>query len=396
MMIPPPTAKKIERLKSEYDVAGQVYEYLNTQGMSDIVIAGILGNMMTECGGQTLDLQWDIYGYDGSYYYGLCQWSLYYNPSVDGADITGQLDYLMSNIRTNMDYFGGDYDEFCAIADPGDAAKYFCSYYERGAGKSTRATNAETAFKWIEAGSIDMILCDLPYGATQNKWDVVISPNLLWQQYERIIKPNGAILLFGQDKFTATMMLSNPKLHRYNIIWDKVLKSGFLNAKKMPLREHEDIMVFYKSPPTYNPQMEKGKKNHSKGKAVGKQVEDIHSNRSYGNYICVQSEDTDMKYPASIWRFPKPHPSVALHSTEKPIELLRYAIRTYTLQGEVVLDNCCGTGSTLIAAKLEGRHYIGIDNGVCDKKKSPYYGVPWAEVAQRRLEEINGSKYESA
>ena len=115
------------------------------------------------------------------------------------------------------------------------------------------------------------------------------------------------------------MMLSNPKLHRYNIIWDKVLKSGFLNAKKMPLREHEDIMVFYKSPPTYNPQMEKGEKNHSKGKAVGKQVEDIHSNRSYGNYICVQSEDTDMKYPASIWRFPKPHPSVALHSTEKPI-----------------------------------------------------------------------------
>lgn len=110
----------------------------------------------------------------------------------------------------------------------------------------------------IDTGSIDMILCDLPYGATQNKWDVVISPNLL----------------FGQDKFTATMMLSNPKLHRYNIIWDKVLKSGFLNAKKMPLREHEDIMVFYKSPPTYNPQMEKGEKNHSKGKAVGKQVEE--------------------------------------------------------------------------------------------------------------------------
>lgn len=248
----------------------------------------------------------------------------------------------------------------------------------------------------IDTGSIDMILCDLPYGATQNKWDVVISPNLLWQQYERIIKPNGAILLFGQDKFTATMMLSNPKLHRYNIIWDKVLKSGFLNAKKMPLREHEDIMVFYKSPPTYNPQMEKGEKNHSKGKAVGKQAEDIHSNRSYGNYTCVQSADTDMKYPTSIWRFPKPHPSVALHSTEKPIELLRYAIRTYTLQGGVVLDNCCGTGSTLIAAKLEGRHYIGIDNGVCDKKKSPYYGMPWAEVAQQRLEEINGSEYESA
>ena len=243
--------------------------------------------------------------------------------------------------------------------------------------------------KEIDPGSIDMIFTDPPYGATQNKWDVIIPPTLLWEQYERIIKPNGAILLFGQDKFTAAMMLSNPKLHRYNIIWDKVLKSGFLNAKKMPLREHEDIMVFYKSPPPYHPQMVKGEKNHSKGSAVGKQAEDIHSNRSYGNYTLVQSSDSDLKYPASIWRFPKPHPSVALHATEKPIELLRYAIRTYTNEGGVVLDNCCGTGSTLIAAKLEGRKYIGIDNGVCDKKKSPYYGLPWAEVAQLRLEGID-------
>lgn len=102
--------------------------------------------------------------------------------------------------------------------------------------------------------SIDMIFCDLPYGVTKNKWDSVIPPELLWAQYKRIIKPNGAILLFGQDKFTAKMMLSNEKLHRYNIIWRKVLKSGFLNANRMPLREHEDIMVFYKSQPVYNPQ----------------------------------------------------------------------------------------------------------------------------------------------
>lgn len=242
--------------------------------------------------------------------------------------------------------------------------------------------------KEIDTESIDLILCDLPYGKTQNKWDTVISPPLLWEQYERIIKPNGAILLFGQDKFTATMMLSNAKLHRYNIIWDKVLKSGFLNAKKMPLRKHEDIMVFYKSPPTYHPQMTIGAKNHTKGKAVGKQAEDVHSNRSYGNYTLVESSDDNMKYPASIWRFSKPHPSVALHATEKPIDLLRYAIRTYTDEGAVVLDNCCGTGSTLIAAKMEGRRYIGIDNGVCDKKKSPYYGMPWAQVAQIRLEAI--------
>ena len=146
------------------------------------------------------------------------------------------------------------------------------------------------------------------------------------------------------------MMLSNPKLHRYNIIWDKVLKSGFLNAKKMPLREHEDIMVFYKSPPPYHPQMVPGKRNHSKGTSVGKQAEDIHSNRSYGNYTLVQSPDDGMKYPSSIWHFPKPHPSVALHSTEKPIDLLRYAIRTYTDEGGGssgqllwyrIYPNCC-------------------------------------------------------
>jgi DNA modification methylase len=243
--------------------------------------------------------------------------------------------------------------------------------------------------KDVASESVDMILCDLPYGLSRNKWDVVIDPTVLWAQYERIIKPNGAILLFGQDKFTARMMLSNEKLHRYNIIWDKVLKSGFLNAKKMPLREHEDIMVFYANPPVYNPQMELGEKNHSKGSAVGKQAADIHSNRSYGNYKLVETSDSNLKYPASIWRFPKPHPSVALHGTEKPVELLRYAIRTYTKEGDVVLDNCCGTGSTLLAAKIENRRYIGIDNGVCDKKSSQYYGLPWVEVAEARLEAIN-------
>lgn len=144
---PPP---KFEQLKSEYAVAGTVYEYLNEHGLSDPVIAGILGNMMTECGGQTLDLQWDIYSLDGSDYYGLCQWSLYYNPSVEGMDVTGQLDYLMSNIQTNMEYFGGSFDAFCEITDAESAARYFCNYYERGTGESLRATNASTAFEWIK------------------------------------------------------------------------------------------------------------------------------------------------------------------------------------------------------------------------------------------------------
>lgn len=105
----------------------------------------------------------------------------------------------------------------------------------------------------IPSKSVDMILCDLPYQATQNKWDLMIDKDKLWEQYKRVIKDNGAIVLFGQGKFTADMMLSQPKLHRYNLIWDKVLPSGFLNANRMPLRSHEDIMVFYKRPPVYSP-----------------------------------------------------------------------------------------------------------------------------------------------
>ena len=235
--------------------------------------------------------------------------------------------------------------------------------------------------------SVDLILCDLPYGVTKNKWDAVIPPEKLWEQYERIIKPNGAIILFGQDKFTAKMMLSNEKLHRYNIIWDKVLKSGFLNANRMPMREHEDIMVFYKKQPVYNPQMVKGAPSHSKGKAKGENAEDILNNRIYGSYKVVESR-SDMKHPSSIWVFQKPHPSVAISSTEKPVDLCRYIIRTYTNQGDVVLDNCCGSGSILVAAKIEGRHYIGMDNGSCDNKKNKYFGMPWAEVATKRLEDV--------
>ena len=243
--------------------------------------------------------------------------------------------------------------------------------------------------KEIAPESIDMIFCDLPYGITRNKWDSIIDPAKLWEQYERIIKPNGAILLFGQDKFTAKMMLSNEKLHRYNIIWEKKISTGFLNANRMPLRIHEDIMVFYKKPPAYHPQRIKGAANHSKGSATGSFSDDTENNRIYGNFKLVNYQ-SDMKYPTSVWSFQRPHPSVAISSTEKPIELCRYAIRTYTDEGGVVLDNCCGCGSIPIAAKMEGRRYIGIDNGVCDNKKSKFFGMTWADVTKQRLEEIDG------
>src|SRR5574344_2368494 len=214
--------------------------------------------------------------------------------------------------------------------------------------------------KQIDNCSIDMIFCDLPYGVTaKNKWDSIIPIMPLWEQYERIIKPNGAILLFGQDKFTAKMMLSNEKLHKYNIIWKKVLPSGFLNANKMPLREHEDIMIFYKKPPTYNPQKVKGKPCHSKGVAVGNNNDEILNNQNYGDFKVVETIG-DMKHPTSIWEFSKPHPSIAIHPTQKPLDLCRYAIRTYTNENDLILDNCCGSGSIPLSAKLENRNYLGM------------------------------------
>ena len=162
--------------------------------------------------------------------------------------------------------------------------------------------DAIEGMKLIPNKSIDMIFCDLPYQKTQNSWDVMISFEPMWEQFERIIKDNGAILLFGQDKFSAKLILSNEKMHRYNIIQNKVLPSGFLNAKKQPLRSHEDICVFYKKPCTYNPQMVKGNKCHSKSKAVGLQNSDVLDNQNYGDYKVVETEG-DMKYPKSLRLF---------------------------------------------------------------------------------------------
>lgn len=144
------TAMKAERLKADYYVAGCVYEHLREQGYSEPVIAGILGNMMAECGGQTLSLQWNLYGGGGSYY-GLCMWSLRYGPDVQGRNVTGQLSYLTGNINEIIEQFGGSYDYFCSLEDAGQAARYFANYYERGSGAGVRARNAYQAMAWIES-----------------------------------------------------------------------------------------------------------------------------------------------------------------------------------------------------------------------------------------------------
>lgn len=211
--------------------------------------------------------------------------------------------------------------------------------------------------KEIPEKSVDMILCDLPYGVTQNKWDSVISLDNLWEEYRRIIKDNGAIVLTGQDKFSAKLMLSNEKMHKYNLVWNKELKSGFLNANRMPLRVHEDILVFYKKLPCYNSQKTEGKRNHSKG------LMKTDVNNNYGKYGKIDNLEKlgSMKHPLSILSFQKPHPSKSIHPTEKPVKLFEWLIKTYTNEGDLVLDNCVGSGTTNIACLNTNRNCIGME-----------------------------------
>lgn len=212
----------------------------------------------------------------------------------------------------------------------------------------------------IPSKSIDLILCDLPYGTTKNSWDTVLDFDLLWKQYSRIIKDNGAILLFGQGKFFVNLVNSNMKLYRYDLVWNKQLVSGFLNAKKMPLRQHEQIAVFYKHLPTYNPQFTQGQPLHSKGDAY--KTKEL-TNNNYGEFKATDDSraGSTEKYPVSIITIQKPHPAASVHPTQKPVELLEYLIKTYTNEGDLVLDNCMGSGSTGVACKNTNRDFIGIE-----------------------------------
>ncbi len=215
--------------------------------------------------------------------------------------------------------------------------------------------------KLIADKSIDMILCDLPYGVLnkpKNKWDSVIPFEDLWKQYNRIIKDNGAIVLFGQGMFTADLMKSNEKMWRYNLIWKKADRiSGFLNANRQPMRNHEDIIVFYKKQPTYNPQFTYGHTpSHKKGK-IGIQNE---TNNCYGEFEVFETRDYgDRKFPKSVIEFDREHPPV--HPTQKPVALCEWLIKTYTNENELVLDNCMGSGSTAIACVNTNRQYIGFE-----------------------------------
>lgn len=214
--------------------------------------------------------------------------------------------------------------------------------------------------------SIDMILCDLPYGTTQNKWDSIIDLNKLWEQYERIITDNGCIALTSQGIFTAKLILSNEKLFKYKTVWIKSKATNFLNAKKQPLRKHEDICIFYKNQPTYNPQM-------TNGEAYDKGIRKDQFTGSYGDFKPRHVKSNGERYPNDVVNFEEQKiddfvyiktaesEGKVLHPTQKPIELGRYLIKTYTNVGDIVLDNTCGVGSFLLSAILEDRNFIGIE-----------------------------------
>ena len=206
----------------------------------------------------------------------------------------------------------------------------------------------------IEPKSIDLILCDLPYGVTKNKWDVIIPFEKLWEQYNRIIKDNGAIVLFGSQPFTTMLISSNMKYFRYSLVWEKNKFSDFLNAKRKPMKTNEDICIFYKKQPTYNIQYWYSTPYHrwNTQKAVDKQT-------NYGSHKSNVVESDGKRLPTTVLKFNRvERPN---HPTQKPVDLLEWLIKSYTNEGETVLDNCMGVGSTGVASKKNNRNFIGIE-----------------------------------
>lgn len=206
--------------------------------------------------------------------------------------------------------------------------------------------------KSIPERSIDLILCDLPYGTTQNKWDSVIPFDELWVQYRRVCK--GLIVLTAAQPFTSALIMSNQKDFKYTLVWDKALSTGFLNAKKQPLRQTEDVVVFGKGK-TYNPIMEVRGKPRKKGGHNKPGGSD-----NYGQFGDVFSFNNEY-YPTNLLRISNAARKGKQHPTQKPVELMEYLIRTYSNEGETVLDNCMGSGTTGVACMNTGRRFIGIE-----------------------------------
>jgi len=237
----------------------------------------------------------------------------------------------------------------------------------------------------IPAASVDLILCDLPYGTTQNKWDSVIPLDALWKQYRRIIKPTGVIALTSQGIFTAKLILSNEAWFKYKFIWIKSKPTNFLNARRQPLRQHEDICIFYGRQPDYHYDQVM-----SPGEPYDKGVRKAQYTGSYGDFRPVQVKSEGDRFPTDTL-YCKTAESEAggrvWHPTQKPVALGRYLIRMYTKPGDVVLDNAFGSGSFLVAAAMEGRRYIGIEKNE-EVHLFKDQRIDYLDVARLRLDEV--------
>lgn len=213
----------------------------------------------------------------------------------------------------------------------------------------------------LPAASVDFILCDLPYGTTCNNWDSIIPMDALWNEYLRIIKDNGAIVLFAQQPFTSKLVMSQLKLFRYEWIWEKTMATGFMNANKMPMKAHENILVFYKHLPKYNPQKTDGKMVK---RTAGRET----MSTCYGGIRTISAYASDKRHPRTVLKFDnaqfeggKGFDQKTLHPTRKPVKLCEYFVKTYTDAGDLVLDNCMGSGTTGVACVNTGRDFIGIE-----------------------------------
>ncbi len=240
--------------------------------------------------------------------------------------------------------------------------------------------------KEIPDKSVDMILCDLPYGTTACKWDTIIPFEPLWEQYERIIKDNGAMVFTASQPFTSALIMSKPNLFRYELIWKKERPTNFMLGKKQPLKYHENVCVFYKNQPTYNPQLEvkpeKNKRNN-KPRVLTNEVYGIIEGTKYSERV-TEGGVKDWNYPTSIQYFSMQR---GLHPTQKPVALFEYLIKTYTNEGETVLDNCMGSGTAAIACINTGRNFIGFE---LDKQ---YYDIA-NERIQKALADSTRKDYD--
>ncbi|MBR6374009.1 MAG: site-specific DNA-methyltransferase [Victivallales bacterium] len=234
---------------------------------------------------------------------------------------------------------------------------------------------------FFPTGSIDMVLCDLPYGTTQNKWDSVINLETLWTEYERILKPGGAVVLTSQGLFTAKLILSKPDWFKYKLVWVKSKPTNFLNAKVQPLRKHEDVCIFYSRHSTYNPVM-------GEGEPYDKGVRKNQLSGSYGDFHPVRVQSDGKRYPTDVIYFKTAESEGEVwHPTQKPVELGRYLVKTFSNPGDLVLDNAFGSGSFLLAAALENRHFVGIEKNESVARFKDKM-IDYIEVAASRLSHI--------